>query len=238
MIDSCSDVRVMSVVEPTASENEVVARWGGIIAGVFTVLALLALLGEIGVAVGLSTVEAGDRAAPYLLGAGIWGILSAILAFLGGGFVASQVSRHIHSRAGATQGLLVWAVAVPVIGVLAAILAIGTVTAAGVTTVAAVQADPVAAAEARDTARAAGVDARDAARSGVRPELDRNAPAAAKVENAARKTSAGGWAAVGAMLLSLGAAMFGGSLGTRPSTRVVERTTVRMPPMRAGNVGV
>src|SRR5262245_28471608 len=189
-------------------------------AGVFAVLASLALLGEIGMALGLSSFEPGDRAASYALGAGIWGVISAILAFGIGGYLASRISRHVRSRAGATQGLLVWMVAVPLIGVLAAILTLGTVTAAGVTTVATVQADPVAAAEARDTARANA------------PRDARPVPAEEKVRDATKKAGAAGWAAVGAMILSLGAAMLGGSLGTRWRTLVVERTA--MPPMRAG----
>jgi hypothetical protein len=220
---SCAEPVLQNVVEPTASENEVVARWGGIVAGLFFVLALLVLLGEIGVALGLSSFEPGDRAAPYAIGAGIWGVISAILAFLGGGYIASRISRHVRSKAGATQGLLVWAVAVPVIGVLAAILTIGTVTAAGVTTVAAVQADPAAAAEARDAARTA------APRAEARP-----APTEDKVRDAAKKAGAAGWAAVGAMLLSLGAALFGGSLGTHWTTRTVVRSAP--PTLRARDV--
>jgi hypothetical protein len=230
---SVERVSVVDVPEPTATQSEVVARWGGIVAGLFVVLASLVLLGEIGMAIGLSAFEPGDRAASYAIGAGIWGVLSAILAFGIGGYVASRVSRHVRPRAGTTQGLLVWAVAVPVIGVLAALVAIGTVTAAGVTTVAAVQADPAAAAEARETARAA-----------LPPRADGSTPAEARpavlrdeVREAAKKTGAAGWAAVGAMLLSLGAALLGGSLGTRWSNRVVARS-VGVTPMRTGHVPV
>ena len=217
--ENCSVERVdvVNVAEPTASESEVVARWGGIVAGLCVVLASLVLLGEIGMAIGLSSFEPGDRAAPYALGAGVWGILSAILAFGMGGYVASRVSRHVRSRAGTTQGLLVWALSVPVIGVLAAILAIGTVTAAGVATVAAVQADPAAAAESRDTARAV------APSDGATPADVRPAVLRTNVRDAAKKTGAAGWGAVGAMVLSLGAAILGGSLGTRWTSRVVDR---------------
>src|SRR5688572_29306742 len=108
--------------EPSATQHEVVARWGGIVAGVAFLLALLVLLGEIGMAAGLSAFEPGDRAASYAIGAGVWGFVAALVAFLGGGYLAARVSRHLHARAGATQGLLVWAVAVPLIGVLAAVL--------------------------------------------------------------------------------------------------------------------
>ena len=221
-------------VESPVWDRGAVPRWGGIAAGSFTVLALLALLAEIGVALGLSSYSSGDRAMPYLLGAGIWGALSAILAVLGGGYVASRVGRHVVGREGAVQGALVWAVAVPVIGVLAAVLAIGAVTAAGVTTVAAVQADPIAAADARDAAHAAApTDARaSAGRDPRRVELDSQAPATAKVESASKKAAATGWAAVAAMILSLGAAGAGGLLGARKGV-VLERRAVRtLPPQR------
>jgi hypothetical protein len=199
------------VPEPAATQHEVVARWGGIVAGVVFLLALLALFGEIGMAAGLSAFDAGDRAAPYAIGAGVWGFVTAIAAFLGGGYLASRVSRHLHARAGATQGLLVWALAVPVIGVLAAVLAIGATTAAGVATVAAVQADPAGTAQARETIRA------EAERNGGgRTETLTSAPTTgAALERASKAAGAAGWAMVGAMLLSLAAAAAGGVLGTR-----------------------
>jgi len=221
-------VVVENAVEASASEREVVARWGGVVAGLFTLLALLALFSEIGMAIGFSVFEAGDRAAAYAIGAGIWGTVAAVLSFMAGGYVASRISRHVRSRAGATQGLLVWAVAVPVIGFLAAVLAIGTVGAAGVATVAAVQADPVAAAEARDAARSA------APRTDARLVLPEHV-----TKGVANRAAATGWAAVAAMLLSLAAAVLGGSLGTRWTTRVVTRTTsapIRTLPVEAQHV--
>lgn len=202
-----------------AADRDYFARWGGIAAGTTTVLALLVLFGEIGMALGLSVYAPGDRAAPYAIGLGIWGVVSAILAYFGGGFVGSAAARHMNPRAGAAQGFLVWALAVPVLAVLAVSLAIQTVTAAGVTTIAAVQADPAAAAEARDAARRAASEAKDAPPAGsIRPEFDRRVPASAVVATAAKRTGAFGWAAVTALLLSLWAAMVGGFYGTRCGT--------------------
>lgn len=201
-----------------------VARAGGVVAGVFTSLATLILLGEIGMAAGLSAYDGGDRAAAYALGAGIWGIVSAILAFLVGGYVAARLGRPVPGRAGAMHGALVWAVAVPVIGFVAAVLAIGTVTAAGVTTIAAVQADPTAAAEAAAIARArTGGPVLPA--GSIRRELDPRVSASGKLESATKAAGAVGFGAVAGLLLALGAAAFGGSMGAKRYTYKTVKTS-------------
>lgn len=214
-----------------------VARAGGIVAGVFTVLATLVLLGEIGMAAGMSAYDAGDRAAAYALGAGIWGLVSAILAFLVGGYVAARLGRPAPGRDAATHGGLVWAVAVPVIGFVAAILAIGTVTAAGVTTIAAVQADPTAAAEAAATVRARTGEPVLPAGT-VRRELDPRVGASGKLESAAKAAGAVGFGAVAALVLALAAAVVGGSLGAKPYKSVTPSPDVdTVPPsLREGSV--
>ncbi len=200
--------RASPLATAEASDWRPIARWGGILAGLVTVLALLALFGEIGMAAGMSAFDVGDRAAPYAVGAGIWGAVSAILAFLAGGYVGSLVSKHVNVRSGLLQGALVWALAVPVIGVLGASLTVSAVTATGVTTIAAVQADPEAAAQAREAARA------KAAPVEKRPAVTED-----KVQAATRKAGAVGWAAVGAMLLSLAAAAAGGRLAAACAAR-------------------
>lgn len=187
-------------------------RAHGVAAGVFTVMAVLILLSELGMATGLIAYDGGGRAAAYALGAGLWGFISAILAFLLGGYVAGRFDDPVPGRAGAMRGGLVWAVAVPVMGFLAAILAIGTVTAAGVTTIAAVQADPTAAAEAAAAVRARVSDP-PAPAGTVRREFDPRASASGRLESAANAAGAVGFGAVAALLLALGAAAFGGALG-------------------------
>ncbi len=216
-------------------DRDYFARWGGIMAGTVTVLALLVLFGEIGMALGLSVYDAGDRAASYVIGVGVWGVVSAILAYFGGGFVGSAAARHMNPRAGAAQGFLVWAVAVPVLGILAISFAIQTVAAAGVTTIAAVQADPAAAAAARDAAQRAATEAKnDVTANAKRPEFDRTATASSIVATAAKRTGALGWAAVIALLLSMGAAIAGGSVGTRCASKcwIEQRSVARGPGTR------
>ena len=219
------DVRREIVTLPTAP----VARAGGVVAGVFTVLATLVLLGEIGMATGLSAYDAGDRAAPYVLGAGIYGVVSAIIAFLVGGYVAARLGRPAPGRSGAMHGGLVWAVCVPVIGFVAAFFTIATVTAAGVSTIAAVQADPAAAAEAAAAVRARTGDPVVPAGT-IRASFDPRLPASAKMASAARAAGAVGWGAVAALFLCLGAAAFGGVLGSNRYKTVIETSSTEVPP--------
>lgn len=111
----------MEVVDvATVVDRHLHVSWSGVFAGLFAVLALLALFGQVGMAIGMSSFAPGDRAAPYLVGAGVYGAVTAIVAFLAGGWVATAFSRHAGTRTGAAQGALVWAVSVPVLAVLAA----------------------------------------------------------------------------------------------------------------------
>jgi hypothetical protein len=69
--------------------DEVVSLWGSNMAWTFVAFAVLLLLGEIGLALGLFPFEPGDRAAKYAWGASIWVLLTAAVAFfLGGGKAA------------------------------------------------------------------------------------------------------------------------------------------------------
>jgi hypothetical protein len=181
---------------------EVVSRWGGLMAGCFVTLACLVLFGELGAAIGASAFEPGDRGAPYAWGAGIWGIVSAVLAFFLGGLAGSYVTRIRRRESGLLHGALVWAVAVPVIGFLGTILALGALTAGSVT-----------------AAAAATVDANTPGRPVVTSdEAARARTEATRPENIemAKKTAGGlGWWMVGGLLLSLGAAAVGGRVGAR-----------------------
>jgi hypothetical protein len=183
--------------------DEVVSRWGGIMAGTFVTLASLVLLGEIGAAIGLSAFEPGDRAAHYAFGAGIWGLLSVAIAFFLGGGASSCVSRLGRRNSGLLQGALVWSVTVPVIGFLGAILALGAVTAGSVTAAAAVTVDNATPAPDAMTPRERDEAAR-VRREATRPE---------NIEKASKAAGAMGWMMVGGLLLSLGAAAVGGRIG-------------------------
>ena len=98
-------------------------RWASILGGVFAAISTLALLGTLGAAIGLSSYDAGDSSSSFGIGAGIWGIISALLAFFVGGFVASNAGALPGRATGVLNGLLVWAVAIPLTAYLAASLA-------------------------------------------------------------------------------------------------------------------
>jgi hypothetical protein len=96
-------------------------RWGPIFAGVMTALTSLLLLSLLGVAVGLTTVNAGVVAAqgtpPPDAGrnAALWSALSGVFAFLTGGYVAGRTAGVFDRKWGALNGALVFVVGVPLI---------------------------------------------------------------------------------------------------------------------------
>lgn len=95
-------------------------RWGPILAGLFAALSTLALLGVLGVAIGLTAYDAGDPGTRFGIGAGIWGMISALLAFGVGGWVAARTAAVRGESNGMINGAMVWAVAIPVMLFMAA----------------------------------------------------------------------------------------------------------------------
>ena len=83
--------------------------WGAIIAGVVTFLAVTLLLSLITAAVGLSGSG---------IGAGIWSIVTLVLALAAGGYVAGALA----GRAGLIHGFLTWATSLLAAVVLAGLL--------------------------------------------------------------------------------------------------------------------
>src|SRR4051812_31164139 len=64
-------------------------RWAAILAGLFTVLAALVFFTVLGLALGLSTFDANNPRG-FAIGAGIYGIISALISFALGGFIAAK----------------------------------------------------------------------------------------------------------------------------------------------------
>ena len=56
-------------------------RWGPILGGLFAALATLITLGVLGLAVGLSAYNANDPLGGFGIGAGVWGAITALIAF-------------------------------------------------------------------------------------------------------------------------------------------------------------
>lgn len=188
-------------------------RWSAVIAGVVTALTCLLLLSLLGIAIGLTTVNAGTAAAqgapPPDLGRnlGIWGGAAALISFLLGGFVAARTAAVFDRGWGALNGTLVFLLGLPIILWLAAQglgFALGTFAQS-------MQIDP---GTATNAATQAQQTAQQAAQQ-VQP-ID-VARAAERARNAA-------WSAFLVSLLGLGAGALGGYLGTRRELELNRRT--------------
>ena len=106
-------------------------HWGPIVAGLLTGLTALLLLSLLGLAIGLTTVNAGTAAAqggpPADAGrnSAIWAAIAGVLSFLLGGYVAGRTAALFNRGWGALNGALVFMLAVPLILWLAQRLNIG-----------------------------------------------------------------------------------------------------------------
>jgi hypothetical protein len=99
--------------EITTGENLLSARnrvqWGPIIAGVMAAVVVFLLLTVLGFALGASTLDPANTAGEIGAWAAVWGAISAVLAFLLGGWIAARSSAVDGSFAGLLNGLMVGA---------------------------------------------------------------------------------------------------------------------------------
>jgi hypothetical protein len=187
-------------------------RWGPIVAGLSTALTSLLMLSLLGLAIGLTVVNAGDAAAqgnaPGGLGrnSAIWGALSALIAFFLGGWVAGRSAAVFDRGWGALNGALVFLVAVPVILWLAS-MGLGTVLGSLGSFAGSLNPDPGTVQNAADQARQTAQNTQP---------ID-----VARAAETARNTS---WGTLLGMVIGLGASALGGMLGTRRELEVHPRT--------------
>jgi hypothetical protein len=91
--------------------NEV--SWGAIFAGVVVALVVQVLLTMLGAGIGTATLNpaSGDNpeASTFSIVAGIWYVLSGIVAAFAGGYVAARMSGKTNATTGALHGLTTWA---------------------------------------------------------------------------------------------------------------------------------
>jgi hypothetical protein len=66
-------------------------RWASVIAGLFTVLSMLVLFTVLGIALGLSSFNTNNPRS-FGISAGVYGIVSALVAFAIGDFVAARTA--------------------------------------------------------------------------------------------------------------------------------------------------
>lgn len=89
-------------------------RWTSVIAGFFTVLATIIVLTVLGVAIGLSTVDANNPRG-FALGLSIYGGITALVAFLVGGYVSARTAAVAGSGNGILNGAMVWIITIPIL---------------------------------------------------------------------------------------------------------------------------
>ena len=86
--------------------------WGAIIGGALTAVVLIILLNLLGLGIGLATIEPVEEAHPLAglsTGAGIWWVLSNLVALFAGGWVAGRLAGFPTTFDGILHGFLSWA---------------------------------------------------------------------------------------------------------------------------------
>src|SRR3981189_587645 len=107
----------MSAVAPADDVRTIMLNqvsWGAVFAGATIVLVMQIILNMVGIGVGLSTIDvaAGDTpsAGSLSIGAGIWWVISGIVAAAIGGYIAGRLSGKASQSTTAYHGLIAWAV--------------------------------------------------------------------------------------------------------------------------------
>lgn len=101
----------------TAPEESVSVRrisWAAILAGVTITLVVQLALGILGLGIGASTINPLTEENPVAgigIGAGIWFLVSALIALFAGGYVAGHMAGVLHRQDGLLHGLLTWSLA-------------------------------------------------------------------------------------------------------------------------------
>ncbi len=84
-------------------------QWGPIVAGVVAALVAFLLLTILGFALGASVLDPANTAGEISTWAGVWGAISAVVAFAIGGWIAARTAAVDGSFAGLMNGLMVGA---------------------------------------------------------------------------------------------------------------------------------
>jgi hypothetical protein len=203
-------------------------RWGPVLAGLFVALSTLAVLSVLGIAVAGTAYDPGDRARNFGIGAGIWGGISMLIAFCIGGWIAARSAAVRGGGNALLNGMMVWAVAIPLLLYMVAGTAMRTAaTAAQVGAQAAMNQNSNQANSAGEavtaSARVSPQDSVSQSTPSARDASDRVAAAATpeRQEQAARTTARTAWGTLVSLLLALAASAAGGYLGAR---RTFDRT--------------
>jgi hypothetical protein len=97
--------------------------WSAVWVGALSAIAVALVIGLIGIAVGASHLgpRAGLRSTDFGLGALVFSVFGAFLAFVVGGWVAAKIAALRRAETAMLHGAIVWAVTVPILLVLAAL---------------------------------------------------------------------------------------------------------------------
>ncbi|HEV7300963.1 MAG TPA: hypothetical protein VGN72_16465 [Tepidisphaeraceae bacterium] len=211
---------------PTAvltNANQQRISWGAIFAGLVTALGTMLLLTVLGIAIGLSSVDANDDPRNFGLGAGIWGAISALVSFFVGGWVAGWGKPAGHTASGLAQGIIMWMVAMVLLvymiagGIGSIFRTAGSVASTGVQAVSnsadavtgTVNNDPELREQAAATTQQATNQIQQAAQEARQAVTPQN------VERVADNAATGAWGTLISLILSLAAAAVGGLIGAK-----------------------
>lgn len=210
-------------------------RWGPILAGVVTALSTLVILGLLGLAIGLSVYDVNDPGTFIGLSTGIWGVVSALLAFVAGGAVAGYTAAVPTQKDGMLNGAMVWLVTIPLmvyifgLGIGSAASLVGNVAQTGLN-VASPLVDEVSLQglefdSVQIAAQAAGAELTEAEAQAIFNSMVEQATLTdAEVEEVVDTAAPSAWGTLLALLLGLIAAALGGAFG---GGRHDDATTVR-----------
>lgn len=81
--------------------------WGAILAGLFVTLAVFVLLSTLGLAIGISAADETNRD-NVTVGAGIWAVITALIAFFCGGCVVSRFTAGETKAEAVMYGTVLW----------------------------------------------------------------------------------------------------------------------------------
>ena len=198
------DIVANPVIEADVDEPKNRVQWGPIVAGTLTALVTLLLLSVLGLALGASAFEPGTDRADWGTAAGIWGAVSALIAFFLGGWVAAKSAAVAGSFAGIMNGLMVGA---------ATLLIILWLTTTGLTNLLGFAANSVTdiATVASDVIGDEATDVTDEA--DVDEATEEVAAAAPSSEAVYDRVRDGAWGTLVVLLISLASSTLGGWLG-------------------------
>jgi hypothetical protein len=116
------DLPTASAVSPAEDMRTVALHsvsWGAVFAGAVIALVAQVILNMVGLGIGLSTVDPAGNGTPTAgslsSGAGIWFVISGILASAAGGWLAGRLSGKPTNTTTAYHGLIAWAVSTLVV---------------------------------------------------------------------------------------------------------------------------